>query len=37
VQSPKSDLSDMLAEHKEQVYQWISDRADLHESDEVEE
>jgi histone deacetylase 6 len=30
-------LSDMLAEHKEQVYQWISDRADPHESDEAEE
>ncbi|KAJ5318145.1 hypothetical protein PENANT_c043G02693 [Penicillium antarcticum] len=37
VHSPKSDLSDMLAEHKEQVYQWISDRADPHESDEAEE
>ncbi|KAJ5795323.1 Histone deacetylase class II [Penicillium paradoxum] len=28
VRSPKSDLNEMLDEHKEEVFTWISDRAD---------
>ena len=28
VHSPKSDLNEMLDEHKEEVYKWISERAD---------
>ena len=28
VQSPKTDLNEMLDEHKEEVFEWISERAD---------
>lgn len=28
VHSPKFDLNEMLDEHKEEVYKWISERAD---------
>ncbi|KAJ5837143.1 Histone deacetylase superfamily [Penicillium robsamsonii] len=34
VRSPKSNLNEMLDEHKEEVYKWISERADREESDE---
>lgn len=28
IQSPRSNLNEMLDEHKDAVYKWISDRAD---------
>ncbi|KAJ5165675.1 Histone deacetylase superfamily [Penicillium coprophilum] len=34
VRSPKSNLNEMLDEHKEEVFNWISERADREESDE---
>ncbi|KAE8167019.1 hypothetical protein BDV40DRAFT_296049 [Aspergillus tamarii] len=37
IQSNKSGLSEMLMHHKEEVFQWIEDRADPHESEETEE
>ncbi|KAE8134720.1 hypothetical protein BDV38DRAFT_285494 [Aspergillus pseudotamarii] len=37
IQSNKSGLSEMLMYHKEEVFQWIEDRADPHESEETEE
>lgn len=33
VHSPKTDLNEMLDEHKEEVFKWISDRADRTEED----
>ncbi|GLA28908.1 histone deacetylase hda1 [Aspergillus niger] len=36
VQSPKASLSEMLMHHKEEVYQWISERADVQDSEETE-
>lgn len=35
-QSPRKMLSEMMAEHKDEVFQWISEQADEH-SDEEEE
>ncbi|GAB1192418.1 hypothetical protein APSETT444_001609 [Aspergillus pseudonomiae] len=37
IQSSKSGLSEMLVHHQEEVFQWIEDRADTHESEETEE
>ncbi|OOF96755.1 hypothetical protein ASPCADRAFT_129826 [Aspergillus carbonarius ITEM 5010] len=37
VQSPKASLSEMLMHHKDEVYQWISERADVHDSETEEE
>ncbi|RAH49355.1 histone deacetylase hdaA [Aspergillus brunneoviolaceus CBS 621.78] len=36
VQSPKAGLSEMLMHHKNEVYQWISERADVADSEEIE-
>ncbi|KAL4892077.1 histone deacetylase Hda1 [Aspergillus ambiguus] len=37
IQSPKEGLSEMLMHHKSDVYEWISERVDVHDSDETEE
>lgn len=37
VKSPEHTLSAMLARHKEEVFQWISDRVDASSSEEEEE
>lgn len=37
IQSPETDLSGMLARHKDDVFEWISERADEHSEDEEEE
>ncbi|KAF7585373.1 Histone deacetylase hda1 [Aspergillus hancockii] len=37
IQSEKSELSEMLMHHKNEVFQWIEERADNHDSEETEE
>lgn len=37
IQSPETDLSGMLARHKGDVFEWISERADEHSEEEEEE
>ncbi|GAB1218485.1 hypothetical protein ATERTT37_007741 [Aspergillus terreus] len=37
IQSPKEGLSEILMHHKSEVYEWISERVDVHDSDETEE
>ena len=37
VQSPRSGLSEMLMHHKEEVFRWIEEKADVRDSDETEE
>ncbi|PKY08662.1 histone deacetylase [Aspergillus campestris IBT 28561] len=37
IQSPKAGLSEMLMHHKGDVFRWVEERADVHDSEEVEE